>query len=127
MDKELFTDEKLKGIKNENAQEKPDNITKDEKKDLERNRKEMLENNNLDQDIKLKNFLARAVTWMVVGWLVAVFVILIIQACYHHGFSDSVLITLLSTTTLNILSMLYIIARYLFPNTGRQHKLPVQR
>lgn len=127
MDQELFTDEKLNGIKNEDAQKKPDDITKDEKKQLEKSSKEELENNNLAQDIKLKNFLAHAVTWMVAGWLVAVFVILIIQACCHHGFSDSVLITLLSTTTLNILSMLYIIARYLFPNTGHQHKLPVQR
>ncbi len=44
-------------------------------------------------------------------WLMAVLVILIFQGIWHLQLSDTVLITLLGTTTLNVLGLSFIVLR----------------
>jgi hypothetical protein len=54
-------------------------------------------------------------------WLIAVIYILI--GNYHkYHITDNVLITLLTTTTLNIIAMMIIILKGLFPNTSKPNK-----
>lgn len=54
--------------------------------------------------------------WLLVGYLVVVFSILSLSACKCVCFelSDSVLITLLSTTTANVIGIFIIVVKYLF-------------
>ena len=45
-------------------------------------------------------------------------------SCHQFKFylSDSVIITLLGTTTINILGLMYIVAKHLFPNSSKEIK-----
>lgn len=54
--------------------------------------------------------------WLLVGYLVVVFSILSLSACKCVCFelSDSVLITLLTTTTANVIGIFIIVVKYLF-------------
>ena len=83
---------------------------------LERERQK-LELQGLSQDIAERKAYAGKIFRLVVGYLVAVF--LVIFGCgLNCGFSlpDSVLLMLLGTTTANILALMYIVAKYLFPS-----------
>lgn len=59
-----------------------------------------------------KNY-AKWVAWVVSIWLLSVLLILTLNYCFFH-LSDSVLIALLGTTTLNILGLPYIVLRGYF-------------
>ena len=52
---------------------------------------------------------------VIVGWLIFVAIVVSSYAC-KGVLSDPVLITLLSTTTLNVIGLLAIILNYFFPN-----------
>lgn len=86
--------------------------------DLERAIKEE-ELESIKQDrVQRKNF-ATKIFWVVVVYIAAVLTILVFYGRSCLGFSDAVLITLLSTTTANVLSLLVIVFNYLFPNKGK--------
>jgi hypothetical protein len=57
------------------------------------------------------------VFWLLVTWLGLVFLCVCAEGFRWNEFhiSDSVLIALISTTTANVLSLGYIVAKYLFP------------
>lgn len=59
---------------------------------------------------------ARNVFFLVAAWVVALFVILLAQGfCPHwHAFSDSVLIALISSMTVNLIGTLVIVLKYIF-------------
>lgn len=77
---------------------------------------------SLKQDIKLRKMFAWAGYWMNIGWLVAILVILFLAGFHRWFFTlpDSVLLALIGTTTTNVLGVLYIIMRYLFPETPKK-------
>ena len=54
-------------------------------------------------------------------WIVAVIAVVFLHACQTINFflSDSVLMMLLGTTTANVISLLVIVANYLFPKNAR--------
>lgn len=58
-----------------------------------------------------------AIFGIVIGWLWAVRQLLVLPAAERP--TDAVLITALGTTTVNVLGLLYIVARYLFPQQAR--------
>lgn len=57
------------------------------------------------------------VFWLLVAWLLVDFSVVCFQGFGWGRFhiSDSIVITLISTTTVNVLSLGYIVANYLFP------------
>lgn len=67
------------------------------------------------QDREERKKFATRIFWVIIAYIAIVFVVLFFcgYSCMH--FSDAVLITLLSTTTANVLSLLAIVFNYLFP------------
>jgi hypothetical protein len=73
------------------------------------------------QDVAQRKQYAPRLYALTCGWLGAVAVILLLQgfsAGTTHFFSlgNDVLIALLGTTTVNVIGLFYIVAKYLFPN-----------
>jgi hypothetical protein len=67
------------------------------------------------QNTELRGTLARVFTIVIAFWLLAVILILVGNNCNHYNLSDSVLNTLLTTTTIQVLGMMLIILWDLFP------------
>ena len=73
------------------------------------------EDDRFIQNTELRGTLARVFTMIIALWLLAVILILVGNYCNHYNLSDSVLITLLTTTTIQVLGMMLIILWDLFP------------
>jgi len=86
---------------------KPDKLTREE-----------LEIEELAGNIKARKRYARGIFILVILWITAVLVILFLQGFHVGGFQldDSVLLGALGTTTANIIGVLIIVIRYLFPS-----------
>jgi hypothetical protein len=71
----------------------------------------------LQDDLLARRTWGNRIFLLLVAWLIAVFVVVVCQGFGLLGFhlSDSVLITLITTTTANILGLGYVVANYLFP------------
>lgn len=89
------------------------------KQDLEARQHELeaasLENLKKENDIELKKGICNWVKIVVSIYLIFVATFIIIVACQKFIFSDAALITLLTTTTINILALPYMIIKSLFP------------
>ena len=84
---------------------------------LQRKMKE-LEVEKFDSDIKDRKWLAKWSAVVVSIWLILVVVILFLNKCLLN-LSDAVLMTLLGTTTLNILGLSFIVLRGHFGTTNK--------
>jgi len=75
---------------------------------------------SLEQDTKLRKAFAWAGYWMNIGWLVAILSLLFLSGfhCWRFSLPDSVLLALIGTTTTNVIGVLLIVMRYLFPKTS---------
>jgi hypothetical protein len=73
-------------------------------------------------DIEAKRTAAKRTFWMVASWIVAVFVLLLLQGFGYRGFhlSDNVLLAAIGSTTANVIGMLLIVLRHLFPSKGKE-------
>lgn len=71
------------------------------------------------QDTRFRKHLANWVMIIVPSWLVAVIVILMLCGFRVLEFNSEVLITLLATTTVNVLGLAYIVLKGIFPE---EHK-----
>lgn len=75
-----------------------------------------LENRSFEQDIKLRKEYAHKVYWLILGFVVGVFIVLLLSGfdfiCF--SLSTSVLITLLSTMTTSVIGLFVIVMKYLF-------------
>lgn len=67
-----------------------------------------------EQDRKQRGQFAKKIFWVVVIYIFAVIVIVILNGANVLRTSDSVNITLLGTTTANVISLFVIVAKYLF-------------
>ena len=67
-------------------------------------------------DIELKRHYGMSILHTLNIWVALVAFLLLLNLLPIKGFSDSVLITLLTTTTANILALPMIVIKYLFPN-----------
>jgi len=76
-----------------------------------------LENQSLKQDIDERRKYAHRIFCLISTWLIAVFVLLAVQGFNLLSFrlSDSVLLAVVGSTTVNVLGIFYIVANYLFP------------
>lgn len=88
----------------------------DAERELELERKKQEATFALDNH-KARIRYSRYIFVLVCIWLTAVLVVCIAQGIPRIGFhlSDSILITLLGTTTANVIGVLIIVLRYLFP------------
>lgn len=86
--------------------------------DLKIQRKtKLLEAERYSSDTKDRKWLAIWTTRVVLGWLVAVMIVLILNKKCEINLSDNVLITLLGTTTLNVLGLSFIVLKGHFNST----------
>lgn len=91
--------------------------TKDESRDLEYERK-YAELENLKDHFKQRKKYARLIVNLACGWMIAVFVMMLLQGFAWKGFhlSDSIVLAALGTTTANIFGVLLIVTKYFFPS-----------
>ena len=80
-----------------------------------RNKKLELENKRYELDTNLRDLFAKGYSVILVLWLIAVLYILTNNNANHYHFSDSVLIALLATSTANVIGMVVIVLKNLFP------------
>lgn len=74
-------------------------------------RRDFLEFERYKSDTKDRKWLARWTVIIVSTWLSIVLAVLILNKIFSLGLSDAVLITLLGTTTLNVLGLSFIVLR----------------
>ena len=71
----------------------------------------------LRQDIAERKRYARRTFWLCCSWIIAIYVILILQGfghAMHFAFSEHVILAAIGSTTANIIGVFLIVARYLF-------------
>ena len=73
-----------------------------------------------EKDTELRGILAGVFTIVIIFWLLSVILILVGNNCNNYNLSDTVLVTLLTTTTIQVLGMMLIILWDLFP--GKKNK-----
>lgn len=78
-----------------------------------------LKNKDLQQNITLRKKFAWLILFFVAVWVVSVFGITILAGKYILCFENNVLITILTTTTINIIALLIIVVNYLFPKNDQ--------
>jgi uncharacterized membrane protein YjjP (DUF1212 family) len=91
--------------------------TRVESRDLDYERKLAVLENLKDHFIQRKKY-ARLILILACGWVIAVFVMLLLQGFTWWGFhlSDSIILAALGTTTANIFGVLLIVTKYFFPS-----------
>jgi hypothetical protein len=67
------------------------------------------------QDIRERKRFANLIYGMVVGWLIAILVIIICTGLGCLKISDAVLLGLIGSTTVNVTAFFVIVTKYLFP------------
>jgi hypothetical protein len=99
----------------------PSSDPKDPKYVAEKNDYELQEKeaklSDYKQDIQLRKSFSERIFWLFVTYLAVIILILVASGLTRIDFvlSDNVLIALLTTTTANIIGVLIIVARYIFP------------
>lgn len=94
---------------NKSADSEVDNLIKIEELNEKKNH-----NDNLKQARELRQGYATKVFWLTCSWTVAIFTVLILDGCGVLKLSEKVLITLITSTTINFFSFFYLVMRYLF-------------
>lgn len=79
-----------------------------------------LENKRFKENTKLRDLLAKIFTLIIALWFVAVILILIGNNHFHYNLSENVLIALLVTTSANVIGMMLIILKNLFPTVEKK-------
>lgn len=105
-----------------NPPDEPDELTRKGIQDFDLARlKNEIEQRETDHEHKKQSFafsksLAKWIFGFVIVWMIAVMVFLIWQSSLlpQARLSNPVLVTMLSTTTVNVISLLYLISKYLF-------------
>lgn len=69
------------------------------------------------QDTRYRKYLANWVMFIVPCWLLAVVVIVFLQGFSIIKLDNEVIITLLATTTLNVLGLAYIVLKGIYPES----------
>jgi len=76
----------------------------------------------LTQDRVERKTYANRIFYLVTAWLAVILVILLLQGFKSYGFNldNSVLITLIGTTTGSIVAIFILVTKYLFPYRQKQ-------
>jgi hypothetical protein len=94
----------------------PDPHTEEEIDDLDAQQRKLFLA-DLQQDIDLRREFAGKIYWLVIIWVLAILAIVVLQGFRICNFelSNSVLLALIGSSTLNIVGLLYVVTHYLFP------------
>lgn len=94
----------------------PDKESKLEHDRLERVHKGLI-NLDLQQNIKQRKIYAVCIFGLVFLWLAGVYVMLLFEGFHYHGFNltETEVLAAITSTTANIIAVLIIIVKYLFP------------
>ncbi|MBA4028091.1 MAG: hypothetical protein C0475_02940 [Planctomyces sp.] len=102
----------------------PDGLAEVEGKRLEgeqwreefRWKKEAADLKGHERDIENRGKYTSRLYWLMVGWMGAVYAVIVLSGLTAWGFklSDAVLIALITGTTANVIGLFVIVARYLF-------------
>jgi hypothetical protein len=90
-----------------------DDLAKKEERGYDEDRRK-LENTDLANTIEARKKYSQ---WLIVGtgiWLGCIVFVVVVQV-FTKGLSDTVMVTLLTTTTVEVISVLIAVVRYLFP------------
>jgi hypothetical protein len=72
------------------------------------------------QETNQRKTFADRIFWLVVGWLSAIFTLLILHGTLSpwglFSIGNSVLVALIGGTTVNVIAVLFVVMRYLFPH-----------
>jgi hypothetical protein len=79
-----------------------------------------LQNTRFESDTRLRDLLAKIFTMIIAFWLLGVILILVGNNCNHYNLSENVLIALLVTSTANVIGMMAIILKNLFPSFEKE-------
>lgn len=113
---DLFEKER-KRLQKEKLSKKPDSLSQQEDDALEKERKRLL-NISFQQDIEERKKYADKIYKLIVGWLIAIFLLVLINgfcsAFDLFSLSTAVMTTIVGGTTVNILGIFYIVANYIF-------------
>ena len=71
---------------------------------------------SLIQDIEERKKYAWWIFWVLVVWLFAILVIIILVGTHTLELSDTVIVSLITTTTINVAGFFLIVTKYLFPD-----------
>lgn len=95
----------------------PDKESKQEHDRLDRDHKKLV-NRDLEQNIKQRKIYAACIFGLVFIWLAGVYVMLILEGFHYRGFdlTEKEILAAITSTTANIIAVLVIIVKYLFPN-----------
>ena len=87
-----------------------------EQKQLELNQKQT-EVDKARQTLALREDHSEKLFLVMVGWLIGVFLILLLHGCKtnHFSLADNVLVTLLAATTAKVVGLFYLVTGHLFP------------
>lgn len=69
----------------------------------------------LKQNTELRKKYAKGIFIFLVVWSCLIFLILFLNAGHYIQISDSVMITLLTSTTVNIIGLFLVVVKYFFP------------
>jgi len=105
-----------------------DSKTIEEEKDLEA-QEWRAHIDGIKQDADERKLYAKRLFWLMAAWLAGIFLLLLAQGFLYprnwFDLSENVLLAAIGTTTVNIIGMFVIVARYLFPKRdGVVSKLP---
>ncbi len=80
----------------------------------EEKRKKQLDNDGLAQDMDERKLYAHRIFVLVCMWLFLVSLVFVADGNGNLHYSDSVIITLLTTTTANVIGLFILVTKYLF-------------
>jgi hypothetical protein len=96
----------------------PDSETQEEEDDLDAQERRV-RLRGIAQDINERRRYAGRIFWIIVFWLAGIFVLLLIQGALSpwrlFSLDDAVLIAAIGGTTVNVIGIFIVVARYLFP------------
>jgi hypothetical protein len=97
----------------------PDSETEEEITNFEQQHNKLVLQDH-SQNIKLRKEFATKIYWLVIGWVAAILAILILEGFRICNFSltNSVMLALIGSSTLNIVGLLYVVTHYLFPKNS---------
>ncbi len=87
-------------------------------------RTQKLLNDQLEQDIKERERYAKNIFALISIWLIGLGFVIVWQGNENNGFnlSETLMLSLVGGTTINVLGLFFVVLKYLFPEPNRPSK-----
>lgn len=91
------------------------------------NTKLELKNHRYKDNTEIRRALVVAFTTVIVFWLLSVLLILVGNNCNHYNLSENTLIALMVTSTANVIGMMIVILKNIFPEKNKGKNKPTDQ